>query len=96
MIKKIVIIIFPIISLLGLFYYMKSSNTSLPEIQNVKKVPLELKGNSIQCSKCSMFLVGKKFTAQIIIKNNKTHFFDDPGCAALWLCLLYTSPSPRD
>ena len=32
-----------------------------------------------------MYLVGKKHTAQIITKELKTHFFDDIGCAILWL-----------
>ncbi|NOX15352.1 MAG: hypothetical protein GXP61_04920 [Epsilonproteobacteria bacterium] len=32
-----------------------------------------------------MYLSGNTFAMQIITSDFKTHFFDDPGCAILWL-----------
>jgi len=83
--KKAILVLFPIIALIGIFYYMKIANTSATEIENTKKVPLIIKDNTVQCPQCNMFLVGKEHTAQVITSDNKTHFFDDPGCVVLWL-----------
>ena len=83
--KKAVLIIFPLVVLLGIFYYIQVINKNPNDIDNIKKIPLEVKDNSVQCPQCNMFLVGKKYTAQIITSDNKTHFFDDPGCSVLWL-----------
>lgn len=85
MIKKAILILFPIIALVGIYYYVQISNQNPSEIENKEKLPLEVKDNTVQCPQCNMFLVGKDFTAQIITSDNKTHFFDDPGCAVLWI-----------
>ena len=85
MIKKVILIIFPFIALGAIFFYMSMKNQSITDIKNTKKVPLEFEDNKVQCPQCHMFLVGKKYTAQVITKDLKTHFFDDPGCMILWL-----------
>ena len=78
--KKAILILFPIIILVGVFLFMKTQNPS--SIINTKKEPLEFKDNQIQCPQCNMFLVGKKYTAETVTSDGKTHFFDDVGC--LW------------
>jgi len=83
MIKKIILFLFPIIAVLVIFSLLKSTNPT--EIVNTKKVPLKFKDNKVQCPQCNMFLVGKKYTAQAITSDNKTHFFDDVGCMILWV-----------
>ncbi len=83
--KKVILVLFPIIALIGIFYYISIVNKSATEIENIKKLPLEVKDNKVQCPQCHMFIVGKAHTVQIITSDNKTHFFDDPGCAVLWL-----------
>lgn len=80
--KKAILIFFPIILLLGVFLLMKTENPS--DIVNTKKEPLEFKDNQIQCPKCNMFLVGKKYTAETVTSDGQTHFFDDVGCLVLW------------
>ncbi|WP_458701016.1 hypothetical protein ACKGJI_02685 [Sulfurospirillum sp. 1307] len=85
MIKKAILILFPIVALIGIFYYANVTNANPTETINEKKIPLEIKDNTVQCPQCNMFIVGKKYTAQIVTSDNKTHFFDDPGCAVLWL-----------
>jgi len=83
--KKVILVFFPIIAMIGIFYYISIVNKSATEIENIKKLPLEVKDNKVQCPQCHMFIVGKVHTVQIITNDNKTHFFDDPGCAILWL-----------
>ncbi|MDX1808783.1 MAG: hypothetical protein R3331_04545 [Sulfurospirillaceae bacterium] len=85
MIKKAILVILPIVVLAGLAYYKMTLNRSILDINNSDKVPLSFKDNKIQCPECKMYLVGKRFTVQIITNDNKTHLFDDPGCAILWM-----------
>ena len=80
-----ILIVFPILALGGLFWFLHSQNQLPTEISNNEKAPLEFKDNTLQCPQCHMYLVGKKHTAQVITKDLKTHFFDDIGCAILWL-----------
>ena len=83
--KKAILILFPIIALIGIFYYINQANKSVTDIKNVNKVPLKITPNKIQDPQCHMFLSGDDFAVQVITKDLKTHFFDDPGCAILWM-----------
>ncbi len=47
--------------------------------------PLEFRPGEVQCVKCTMQLEGKLYSAQAVLPDGKTYFFDDPGCLALWL-----------
>jgi len=80
-----ILILFPIIVLGGFFLFLHVKHQLPTEITNSKKVPLEFKDNTIQCPQCHMYLSSTKYTAQIITQDLKTHFFDDVGCATLWL-----------
>ncbi len=80
--KKTILILFPIILLVGAFLFTRTQDPS--NIVNTKKEPLEFKDNTLQCPQCNMFLVGKKYTAETITSEGKTHFFDDVGCMVLW------------
>jgi len=80
-----ILIVFPLLALGGLFYTLHLKNQLPSEIINKERVPLDFKDNTVQCPQCHMYLVGKKHTAQIITNDLKTHFFDDIGCAILWL-----------
>jgi len=84
MIKKFILTLLPIVALMALFYYKSTLNKTTEDVVNKEAVPLEFKDNKIQCSSCKMYLVGKNFTMQAITSDHKTHFFDDPGCLALW------------
>ncbi len=81
----VVLILFPLIALGGLFYFLHVKHQHPTDVANHTKTPLEFKDNTVQCPQCFMYLVGKKHTAQIIDGKGKTHFFDDIGCAILWL-----------
>jgi len=83
--KKMILYIFPIVAVLGIVILVKISNQSAMDIVNYEKVALEFKENEVQCPQCNMFLVHKEHTAQAITSDNKTYFFDDPGCLVLWI-----------
>lgn len=80
-----ILIAFPLLAIGGLFFYLQNLHQSLMDIVNKEKKPLTYQDNTIQCPQCHMFLVGVKSTAQIVTKEGKTYFFDDVGCAILWL-----------
>ena len=84
MMRKLILILFPLLAL-GLLAYVKYQTTlDVTQVHNHEKKPLEFKDNAVQCPQCYMYLVGKKHTAQAIDAASKTHFFDDPGCLILW------------
>jgi hypothetical protein len=81
----LILILFPLIALGALFWYLHVRNLLPTDIDNQEAKALEFKDNTLQCPQCHMYLVGKNDTVQIITHEHKTHFFDDPGCAILWL-----------
>jgi hypothetical protein len=81
--KKTILILFPIIVLVGAFLLLNTEDPT--KVTNTNKKPLEFKDNTIQCPQCNMFLAGKKYTAETVTHDGKTHFFDDVGCMILWV-----------
>jgi len=51
--------------------------------------PVEVKWDRTICERCRMVLSDRRFAAEIRVypegKRSKVHFFDDIGCAVLWL-----------
>jgi len=80
-----VLVLFPIVALGGFFLFLHVKHQLPTEIINSKKVPLEFKDHTVQCPQCHMYLMGTKHSVQIITNDLKTHFFDDMGCAIVWL-----------
>ena len=83
--KKAILYIFPIVAIVGILVFVKMNNQSVLDVDNHEKIPLDFKPNMVQCPQCNMFLVEKEHTAEAITTDNKTHFFDDPGCLILWI-----------
>ncbi|MBP9566108.1 MAG: hypothetical protein KBE02_02360 [Sulfurospirillum sp.] len=83
--STLILILLPLLSLGVLFWYLSNANQTPDKINNTSRHPLEYKDNTLQCPQCNMFIVGKNDTAQIITNDGKTHFFDDVGCAILWI-----------
>lgn len=83
--STITLVLFPLIALGGLFWYLAQANLTPDKVQNLEQKALAFKDNTVQCPQCHMFLVGTKDTAQIVTKEGKTTFFDDVGCAILWI-----------
>ncbi|MFK5881283.1 MAG: hypothetical protein QM482_03630 [Sulfurospirillum sp.] len=85
MIKKIVLIVFPVLVILGLFYYKTQSDQKAEDIKNTEMIPLKIIPNKMQDPQCHMYLSTQDFAVEVITKDYKTHFFDDPGCSILWM-----------
>lgn len=83
--KKVILYLFPIIALVGIFLVYQKLNEDPMQIINEDLQPLEVKDNTVQCPQCYMYLVGKQYTAQAINAEKKTTFFDDVGCLILWI-----------
>ena len=83
--STLILILLPLLSLGVLFWYLSNANQTPDKINNTSRHPLEYKDNTLQCPQCNMVIVGKNDTAQIITHDGKTHFFDDVGCAILWI-----------
>lgn len=81
----LVLVLVPLIALGGLFWFLHVKSQRPTEIVNKTRTALEFKDNTVTCSLCSMSLVGKKYTAQIVTYDLKTYFFDDIGCAIGWM-----------
>lgn len=82
--KKVILILFPLLVLGGLYGYLYKRDQRATDIVNTEKKALEFKDNTIMCPQCFMYLVGKKHTVQWVDKEGKTSFFDDIGCMILW------------
>lgn len=80
-----VLVLFPLLSLGGFFYVLHVKHQHPSDIRNEAKKPLHYEDNQVQCPQCNMFLVGQKYTAQVIDTKGRTEFFDDIGCVILWL-----------
>ena len=84
MIRKLILILFPLLSLALFAFFYQQKTRDVTQISNHTHTPIEFKDNTLQCPRCFMYLVGKKHTAQAIDAAGKTYFFDDPGCLILW------------
>ncbi len=85
MIKKVILVVLPLIVIGGLVFYKLESNRDVANELNKEKVPIKIVPNKMQDPQCHMYLSKDEFSMEVITKDLKTHFFDDPGCAILWM-----------
>ena len=85
MIKKVILVVLPLIVIGGLLFYKLESNRDVANELNKEKVPIKIVPNKMQDPQCHMYLSKDEFSMEVITKDLKTHFFDDPGCAILWM-----------
>jgi len=52
---------------------------------NTEHKAINIKPGTYQCSQCNMDIEDMNYAAQIVTKDGDTYFFDDIGCAVLWL-----------
>jgi len=52
---------------------------------NTEHKIIEVKPKEYQCSECNMDVENLDYMAEIITQEGNTYFFDDIGCAVLWL-----------
>jgi len=52
---------------------------------NQEQLPVDFVWDRVACEECKMALSDPHYSAQVIDPNGKAYFFDDIGCAILWL-----------
>ncbi len=55
------------------------------ESGNHEKKPLPIVKGKHFCTSCKMPVDTLKYSAEAVLENGDTYFFDDPGCVAIWL-----------
>ncbi len=93
MIKKVILVVLPLIVIGGLLFYKLESNRDVANELNKEKIPIKIVPNKMQDPQCHMYLSKDEFSMEVITKDLKTHFFDDPGCAILWMKAQNIDPS---
>ncbi|MBT3226025.1 MAG: protein NosL [Deltaproteobacteria bacterium] len=52
---------------------------------NKEQLPVDFVWDRVVCEECKMALSDPNYSAQVIDPDGKPHYFDDIGCAILWL-----------
>jgi len=52
---------------------------------NKEQLPVDFVWDRVACEECKMALSDPHYSAQVIDPNGRAYFFDDIGCAILWL-----------
>jgi len=53
--------------------------------RNEEQLPVDFVWDRVACEECKMALSNPHYSAQVIEPNGTPHYFDDIGCAILWL-----------
>ena len=53
--------------------------------KNTEQLPVDFVWDRVACEECKMALSDPHYSAQVIDPNGRAYFFDDIGCAILWL-----------
>lgn len=70
--------------LLVAFLFTACENKKLFDTGNKEQKPLDFKPSEMIDPQCMMFVNEKKNSAQAVMSDGKTYFFDDVGCLVLW------------
>jgi len=52
---------------------------------NKEQLPVDFVWDRVACEECKMALSDPHYSAQVIDPNGRAYYFDDSGCAILWL-----------
>jgi hypothetical protein len=84
--KKIVIIISLFLAIVLILFSTTNFKQSVVVKQNnISKKPLKIKLNHYTDRYCNMTIKSLSYSAQAVLENGNTLFFDDPSCLVLWL-----------
>ncbi len=53
--------------------------------RNDEQLPVDFVWDRVACERCKMALSDHRYSAQVIDDKGKSYYFDDIGCAILWL-----------
>ncbi len=84
--KNIIITFLLIAVFVGAFlFFGKKENKTVVYRDNKNLKPITIVPNKMQDPQCKMYIETQKHSAQVIMQDHKTYFFDDAGCMVLWL-----------
>ena len=82
--KNLLITLVIITLFVGAFlFFGKKSETVYKNNQSLK--PMNIVPNKMLDPQCKMYIEDQKHSAQVILQDHRTYFFDDIGCMVLWL-----------
>jgi hypothetical protein len=84
---RVVLVILAIFSALILILFSTTDFKQLTVVEknNISKQAIKIESNLYKDRYCNMTIKDVKYSAQAILENNDTLFFDDIGCLILWL-----------
>ena len=85
LINIITVVIVIAVILILLFSFGSDEGARYVYKGNTTHSPVSIKAKEYQCSECNMNIESLSYAAQAIAENGNTYFFDDIGCAVLWL-----------
>ena len=86
MLKKLLIIFSIFIVLVLILFSTTSFEQSIVVVQNNhKKEPILITPHKYKDRFCNMTIEDTTYSAQVVLENEDTLFFDDIGCLVLWL-----------
>jgi len=86
MLRKLLIIFGSFIILVIILFSTSSFEQSIVVVQNnYKKEPILIEKSKYKDRFCNMTIEDTTYSAQVVLQNNDTLFFDDIGCLVLWL-----------
>jgi len=89
--KNILITVLLLGTFVGAFlFFGKSGDTAVVYKENHTLKPLMIEPNKMLDPQCKMYIETQKHSAQVVMQNHKSYFFDDVGCMVLWLKELGT------
>ncbi len=54
---------------------------------NDEQLPVDFVWDRVACEQCKMALSDRRYSAQVIDQRGRPYYFDDIGCAILWLAV---------
>jgi len=66
-------------------FFGKKSETTVVYRNNQNLKPINIIPNKMLDPQCKMYIKHQKDSAQVIMQDHRTYFFDDIGCMVLWL-----------
>ena len=66
-------------------FFGNKSKTTVVYTKNETLKPMDIVPNKMLDPQCKMYIETQKHSAQVILQDHRTYFFDDVGCMVLWL-----------
>ena len=84
--KNLIITVIILALFAGAFlFFGNKSKTTVVYTKNETLKPMDIVPNKMLDPQCKMYIETQKHSAEVILDDHRTYFFDDVGCMVLWL-----------